>query len=129
MMPEHLIYLRRAWEGHFGPGAAGAVRRVDLPTAWPADLPGPVRLSRAFNRPPLDPGRETLALRLGAVPGLLSVRLNGRPLATSGPAGSELPLSDPLPPRNVLLLELDPSAAATAGPGWGEVALVIRSKG
>ena len=125
-MPEHLIQLRRAWDAHLRRGEAEEVRRVDLPTAWPADLPGPVRLARAFRRPPLDPGHESLALRLESVPGLRAVRLNDAQLPLPAAGALEYALADSLPPRNVLRLELDPAAAAVE-PAWGKVALVIRS--
>jgi hypothetical protein len=128
-MPEHLIRLRGGWEWR-DPGAASA-RRVALPMTWPAGLTAHVRLVRSFQRPTIDPAREALALRLESVSGLVAVWLNGRELARpdAGTTALCLPLDDPMPPRNVLVLEVDPTTPGRAGADpepWGEIALVIR---
>src|SRR5205823_3450154 len=75
-MPEHWIRLRGGWEWHV-PGAGQEPRRVTLPLAG---FPGGALLVRSFQKPPLDLRRETLWLRLDAVPGLVLVALNGREL-------------------------------------------------
>ncbi|MBX6312401.1 MAG: hypothetical protein IRY99_05700 [Isosphaeraceae bacterium] len=128
-MLEHLIQLRRAWEGEFPEGGSLIRRRVDLPTQWPTGLDAPFRLTRAFQRPPIDPGRERLALRLGSVPGLRSIRLNEWEIArvAEGISGLTIDLPDLLPPRNRLVLDVDPSDWGEPPGLWGEVALVIRS--
>jgi hypothetical protein len=85
----------------------------------------PVRLERSFRTPPIDPARETVRLRLEAVPGLLRVWLNGEPLH-DGPGDCDaldLPLTGRLRDRNLLALEFDPSRAGERP--WGQVALVI----
>jgi hypothetical protein len=126
-MSEHLIRLRGGWEWH-APGD-GPAQRVALPMIWPAGLTTHVRLLRSFQRPPLDPAREALALRLESISGLVVVRLNGRALAHPEPGVSalSLPLDDPLPPRNVLELEAGP-LTESAEP-WGTIALVITARG
>jgi hypothetical protein len=129
-MPEHLIRLRGGWEWR-EPEAASAARRVTLPMTWPAGLTSRVRLIRSFQRPPIDPAHEALALRLESVSGLVAAWLNGRELArpNAGATALCLPLDDPLPPRNVLVLEVDPQVPSHAGTDaepWGTIALVIR---
>jgi hypothetical protein len=126
-MTEHLIRLRGGWEWH-APGD-DPERRVTLPMIWPTGLAARVHLRRSFQRPPLDPAREALALRLESITGLVVVRLNSRELVRPGPGVSVLclPLDDPLPPRNVLDLEIDPPEAG-AEP-WGTIALVISARG
>jgi hypothetical protein len=122
-MSEHLIRLRGGWEWH-EPGADPS-RRVTLPMTWPAGLSGRVRLVRSFHRPPFDPARETLAIGLESVAGLVLVRLNDRELAwpDAGVTALRLPLDDPLPPRNVLELEVEPPVVGVEP--WGTIALVI----
>ncbi|MEO6811185.1 MAG: hypothetical protein ABI353_18915 [Isosphaeraceae bacterium] len=128
-MSEHLIHLRRAWEGTFVEGGAKVVRRVDLPASWPADLSTPFLLSRAFQRPPIEPDRERLLLRFASVSGLISVHWNGQELARPmiGTADLELALERPIPARNLLALEVDPAGFNGLGIPWGTIALVIRS--
>lgn len=122
-MPEHLIRLRGAWQRE-GEDAG----RIDLPTTWGPSPQGLVLLTRRFGRPRIDPTGEALALRLAEVPGLRSIRLNGRVLRTSGPIPGDLDLEfdGPLPSKNLLELEVEPSAAGEAP--WGSIALVIRPK-
>lgn len=126
-MPEHLIRLRAAWEAEEADPTDGT-RRVDLPASWSS---GPSRLRRFFRPPPLDPALEALTLRLERVPGLESVRLNGRELARPGPGVErlEILLEADLPARNLLELALGPAARAAPAEGWGAVALVIRPAG
>jgi hypothetical protein len=98
---------------------------------WPAGASRPIRLVRPFNRPPIDPARESLFLELEQVEGLASVLLNDRVLARPLPGTSWLVVSldDPLPARNLLVLEVEPQAAGPEGLAWGQVALVIRPNG
>jgi hypothetical protein len=126
---EHLIHLRRAWEGTFVEDGVKVVRRVDLPTTWPLESRAPFVLSRAFQRPRIEPDRERLSLRLASVSGLISVQWNGRELArpTIGTTGLELALEGPIPARNLLVLEVDPAGISDSGTDWGTVALVIQS--
>lgn len=128
-MPEHLIHLRRAWEGRFVEGGAEVVRRVDLPTSWPMELSAPFLLSRSFRRPPIEPDRERLSLRLGSVLGLISIQWNGRELARPmvGTTNLELALEGPIPARNLLTLEVDPTESTGSEMPWGTIALVIQS--
>jgi hypothetical protein len=122
-MCDHLIRLRGGWVCQ-EPGG-GSARRLTLPVTWTSGLTGRVRLLRSFQRPPFDPARESLALRLESIPGLVVVRLNGREHArpTESPGALWLSLDDPLPSRNLLELEVEPSADS-AEP-WGVIALVI----
>jgi hypothetical protein len=126
-MPEHRIRLRGAWDWHVPEGDSEVVRRVDLPTGWPAGLGSPFRLVRRFGSPRFDPATESARLELRDVPGLVAARLNGRDLPHP-PAGSRdwsIPLAEPLPDRNVLVLEVElGTGSAVPGP-WGSVSLVI----
>jgi hypothetical protein len=94
-----------------------------------------VRLVRSFTAPSLNPSRERLSLRMSAVGGLVSVQLNGQELARPAPRTTalEIPLWDPLPRRNRLVLDvgLEAAVASRAFPGqaWGSVALVISGQG
>jgi hypothetical protein len=129
-MPEHLIRLRGGWQWHDEPATEGVIRLVTLPLVWPADAPGCVRLVRAFHRPPLDRRAATLSLRLEAIAGLVAVRLNQSELARPRAETSELtlPLDEPLPARNLLVLEVHPPDQADPRRGqqlWGRIALVI----
>ncbi len=125
-MAEHLIRLRAGWEGRVG---LGEPQRVDLPTCWPEDLREPVRLARRFGSPRVDPGCESLVLRLEQVAGLQRVWLNGQRLSgsTREPARLEIPLPVPLPPRNLLELEAEPYTGVSEDEVWGTIALVIRT--
>ena len=119
-MPEHLIRLRGAWEHHDPAGP----RRLDLPTVWPPGLASPLTLTRRFRQPPLGPA-ETISLRLEAVPGLNSARINGVELAgpDAGTSSLEIPLQG-LTATNLLSLKVDPARVGTEP--WGAIALVIR---
>ncbi len=71
----HLIRLRGPWEGPHG--------RIKLPAAWSAalgDEPGPVTLTRRFNRPTFLAEFEVVFLRVASPHTILSVRLNDLPL-------------------------------------------------
>jgi hypothetical protein len=138
-MPEHQIRLRRGWrwlKDVSPPGAIAAEsgHEIALPATWPerAGAEARVRLVRLFTAPSIDPLRETLLLRLSAVAGLVSVQLNGQELARPAPGTTdvELPLRDPLPRRNRLVLDILPPGAGPFGGGapeaWGSIALVIR---
>jgi hypothetical protein len=134
-MPEHLIRLRGGWQrldphddGGGRPDVTETGTRLDLPWTWPGETAGPVRLVRSFGPPPFDPRRETLSLRLARVEGLRSARLNGREIARGSPGTVEfeIPLSGPLPRRNLLVLDLDPPGPGPARQDWGAIALVIR---
>jgi hypothetical protein len=100
---------------------------MTLPCSWSAETPAAVQLSRKFQAPRFDPSQEALFLRLEHVAGLVQILLNRRIIA--GPArGDEVmivPLGEPLPPRNQLILNVEP----TVGSGWGEIALVIAGRG
>jgi hypothetical protein len=129
-MSEHFIRLRGGWEWH-EPGGGSADRRVTLPMIWPSRLTARVRLVRSFQRPPLDPAREALALRLESVAGLVAAWLNDHELARPDPGTTtlRLPLDAPLPSRNVLVLEVDPPPHdPAADEPWGEIALVIAGR-
>lgn len=134
-MSEHRIRLRGAWDWHVAPGEGEAevARRVTLPTAWPPGEASPFLLLRGFGRPPLDPDRESVRLELLDVPGLVSVRINGREVARP-PRGSvawTVAIDGPLLPRNALVLEVDLGGVASSdlASAWGSVALVISPRG
>lgn len=125
-MPGHPIRLRAAWERRDPARPDAPPDRVDLPLAV-ADIPRvPFRLERRFGLPRLGPG-ETILLVLEDVPGLVAVTLNGQPLARPGPGTSALHL-DPGPalqPRNVLVLDVDPSSWHAPPAAWGRIALEV----
>ena len=129
-MGEHLIRFRGGWEWIDLGGDPGAPRRVSLPLDGPPRGTSRVVLTRRFNRPPIDPRLESLALRLEGIPGLLETRLNGRPMAL--PPGGTLEIgltwSELRATGNVLALEVDPSTAGDeqVRHPWGMIALVIR---
>jgi hypothetical protein len=125
-MFEHLIRLRGGWECHDPDG--GPARRLTLPVTWTPGVTGRRKLLRSFQRPPFDPTRESLALRLESITGVVVVRLNGRERARPGasPGVLLLSLDDPLPLRNLLELEIEPTAC---GPEpWGVIALVVTER-
>jgi hypothetical protein len=126
-MPEHFIRLRGAWDFIVMEGDAEVVRRVDLPTDWPIGLDSPFRLQRRFGRPPMDLSTVSVRLEMLGVPGLVAARLNGRELAGPDLGGSDwsVPLIDPLPSRNVLVLEVDFGSLPEPPRSWGAIALVI----
>jgi len=131
---EHRIRLRGGW----GCCAAGLPEtdehRVTLPMRWSPDGLGRMRLTRRFGRPPFDPDRELLILRLDQVAGIRSMLLNGQPVAGVAPERSfyELQINHSRD-RNLLVLEVErplpgmESAGASAE--WGIVALVVRPIG
>jgi hypothetical protein len=132
-MPEHRIRLRGGWQCQYregdDPDGPEVLRRVDLPLASTAGLPARFLLCRQFGRPPCDPLVERVTLEIGNLPGLRSVRLNGRPIdpdPSTRPAWS-FRLDGPILPRNGLIIEVELTDAPPAeGDSWGEVALVIR---
>jgi hypothetical protein len=134
-MTEHRIRLRGGWECHYrevdDEDAPGQVHRVELPAASAADLPARFRLTRQFGRPPVDLRKEVVTLEMRNVPGLRSARINGRaiePGMTEGAAWS-IDLSEPLLPRNGLVLEVElEGPLRSTGSPWGEIALVIRPR-
>ena len=128
-MPEHRIRLRGGWFLVDPSNPDAPPRRLTLPLASHPDPGRPVVLLRPFQRPPTDPARETLGLRLVSVPGLVEARLNDLPLTLvpMGTDGFRSVLGGDLPARNRLVLRVGPDAP-TDGPGWGDVALVIRGR-
>ncbi len=131
MPAEHLIRLRGPWTCRPRLDNLEAEIRIDLPTPTPPSVGESVCLARSFGRPPIDPDRESLALRFEAVEGLREVRLNGRILSRPdvGVDAIELAIVGPLPPRNRLEIDVDPPGASPrptdSGP-WGCIALVVR---
>ena len=104
---------------------------MSLPLEGPPRGTSRVVLTRRFGRPPIDPDRERLALRLEGVVGLVGIRLNGRAMAIPPAGATDLELSpdDLRPSGNVLVLEVLPPSGTPAGSEdsrWGMVALVIR---
>jgi hypothetical protein len=130
---EHRIRLRAAWE-HWEPHIGDELpRRVNLPATWPPGSTRPFRLRRQFHAPPVDPDRETLALRLEHVVGLKALWLNGTLIVRPEPGTRTLELDLPLPlPRlNVVELEVDPAGWAETLQelnAWGSIALVVRPR-
>ena len=129
-MSEHLIRLRGGWE-RLEPGERSPATRVTLPLLGFPEGPGRVRLSRWFQAPRLEPGRETLWLRLDAVAGLIAVVLNDSEIA-HGPFPTSpvlVRLSENLSTRNRIVLEVESPQQRDPAPAdfrWGEVALVVR---
>ena len=134
-MPEHLIRLRGGWrqldpDGEAEAEAVETGNRVTLPWTGQAGRAGRIRLVRSFGPPPWDPEHETLSLRLAEVGGLASARLNDREIArpTPGTTALDIPLSDPLPRRNLLVLDVDLPDPGISPASWGVIALVIRPR-
>jgi hypothetical protein len=137
-MPEHWIRLRGGWEWWPSGSEDAAVerRRLTLPCVWPSGMPSSIRLLRSFQRPPFDPARESLTLRLDHVAGLVEARLNDR-LVSGRPKGDQpisIVLGD-LPSRNRLILDVETGIAgsSTTGPMptiklWGEIALILTDR-
>ncbi len=119
-MPDHPIRLRGGWE-LLPPDAPPS--RVTLPITWPADTPRRFQLVRQFGRPPLAVN-ERIAFRFEDVPGLISAHLNGIPLDIGDVPGGSIPLVEPLPARNVLILDVDRDAVLPVHP-WGTIALMV----
>ena len=132
-MPEHRIRLAGAWE-LFAPGrGADVARRLNLPTTWPSELAGPLRILRRFGSPPIDPAIEVISLEFLGVPGLRRIDLNGVEFP-GPPAGSVdwvVPLDGPLLARNTLILDvaIEPPGRVERLEGWGSIALVITPMG
>jgi hypothetical protein len=130
-VPDHRIRLRGGWE-YCPVGSPADSERLTLPTRWGSDRPGRLRLTRRFGCPPLDSNRQVLLLLLEQVPGIHSIRLNEHPIPHVSPESSryEIPL-DGLPPRNVLVLEVEPPMAHGRtdidASDWGCIALVIQT--
>jgi hypothetical protein len=128
-MSDHQIKFRGGWEVDFGDGKVAT--RLTLPTSWPTGLHGSIRLVRRFGRPPVREIGETYRIELLCVPGLISVKLNGRELMDDAMATNPIfPLPEPLLDRNILELELDLAAANRISPAeeWGAISLRIIEK-
>ena len=129
-MSEHLIRLRKGWESIDLDSLDPRPERITLPLPAGWRSARRLRLTRRFGCPPLNPDIESLWLRLESVPGLASLRLNGRdiPLGPYAHGTIDIRLAE-LRPRNELALDLsapgDPAGDSTA---WGEIALLIRSE-
>jgi hypothetical protein len=133
-MSEHLIRLRKGWELEDLDSPDHRPQRVSLPleAGWAGARR--LRLTRRFGCPPLNPGSESLWLRLESVSGLASLRLNDRDLSP-GPGVHvvvDIRLAE-LPARNVLALELSSAAALSDAQrcgslACGEIALLIRQE-
>jgi hypothetical protein len=131
-MPEHRIRLRGAWELLAQGGWDAPITRRSLPTTWPVDLAGPIRLIRRFGMPPIDPASEALSLEFLAVPGLVRIDLNGveLPFPPAGSVDWVVRSVGPLLARNTLTLdvELGRTDRPEKAEGWGTIALVITPK-
>src|SRR5262249_40002865 len=128
-MPEHRIQLRKAWLATVPGREAAGPFRVDLPSSgFVSDAPH--RLSRGFQRPPIDPSIESVFLRLGAVAGITSIHLNGREVADLRQGKVigeiELELTGLLAARNTVEIDVDPSPSMPGVEAWGRIELVIR---
>lgn len=129
--PAHTIRLRGGWIVEIPvPSPDGSPRRLDLPTRWPGPPAAPCRLIRRFGRPPIDPARQWIELRIRDAPGLSEVRLNGAALSRSDPgaepaASLSIRLPDSLPSRNELVLIATPPDPDLTPAPWGDIALVI----
>ncbi len=130
-MSEHRIQLRRGWQL-----VTSAASRLDLP-ADPdfAKGLGPFRLIRRFQVPRFDPDRESLALALADLPGLVDARLDGISLVLPATVrdSAEVSLTATVVPgaRASLELAIDPglwNASTETGRSFGSVALVIRTE-
>lgn len=129
-MPNHTIRLRGGWRGYEATGAAlaGTAAWVALPIVWPAGLSGPLRLERRFQAPPAVAGSEALAIVCEDVPGLVSIALNGRTLATAPFSSTAIRVGlarrDIQPRGNLLALEVLPGPPDPGRP-WGRIALEV----
>jgi hypothetical protein len=129
---EHRIRLRGGWTCRAAGSPECEDRRLVLPVRWSCDLPRRLVLTRRFGRPPLDQDRLVILLQMDQVEGILSLVLNGRPIALTGgaPCRYEIELPD-LAERNVLALEVEVPEAepipAEQRKEWGVIALAIRS--
>lgn len=126
-MPEHRIRLRAAWE-RLDPGNSTS-RRVDLPIAWSADdLRASFTLRRGFGTPRIDPDRESVNLEVSNAPGLVALRINGRPVPLPYAQPIRVAIGPELGHRNTI--EVDAERIGDhewddATRRWGEVALII----
>jgi hypothetical protein len=133
-MSEHVIRLRKAWDGPIAHASEAVTSRIDLPTVWNPVPTEPFRLQRQFQRPPIAEEREQLVLRLEQVVGLTEVRLNGERLALEEtmPSVAEIVLNSAAIGRNRLFLYVNPALWVNrwdASLPWGDVSLVIRDLG
>lgn len=131
-MPSHTIRLRGPWMLSLLDSTTPSRRSFPLPTWEPWPTAAGLVLSRSFQRPPIEPGREQVALALRQVDGLGTVTLNAVPLPVPAEcdttAGFELDVTAYLiPGTNRLALEVDPHRSSGIVVPWGEVALVIRT--
>jgi hypothetical protein len=128
---EHMIRLRGGWACRALDSPDSSERPLTLPVRWGPHDPARMFLTRKFGRPRLDPDRETLLLKMDHVPGILSVDLNGHPIARSAALVSryEIELAHLLD-RNVLVLEIETPESRLGPAGnvaeWGMISLVIR---
>ena len=131
-MPDHRIRLRGGWE-YCQVGSHDVPGRFTLPTRWGLERTTPLRLTRRFGCPPLDPRYQVLVLLLEQVPGIHSIRLNDRQILHVSPDRSSYQiLLEDLPARNVLVIEVEPrldqGSTDTEPSEWGFVALVIQTR-
>lgn len=127
-MTEHEIRLRAGWTWRPAEPPGQAERRLELPGELPDGGPGGLVLERRFRVPPIDPRREAVALRLGAVPGLRAIELDGVAPPEVGPGPGEYAVGARPGARCRLTLRVGPDAIGRGSP-WGMVALVIRPAG
>jgi len=111
-----------------------AERPLSLPVRWSEDTQGRLILTRRFGRPRVVAASEVLLLRMEQVDGIVSLSLNGHPIAlAAGLATAHEVELDGLSARNVLVLEVEaPEFQAANGRSqqeWGLIALVVRSLG
>jgi hypothetical protein len=129
---DHRIRLRGGWACQSASTAPDAPEWITLPIDWGPGNPRRLRLSRRFGRPPIDPARQSVLLELDHARGVQSLLLNGKTLAAISTAKSYylIPLPE-IEERNTLVLEVETArwsdAPADLGPGWGQIALLIRS--
>jgi hypothetical protein len=130
-MPEHRIRFRGGWESSVADGDHGGASRLILPVVWPPGIVGPIRLTRRFGRPPIDPTVESVWLELSGVPGLQSLRINGVELGMPRAGVIDWTVRlESLEARNTLTLAVDLGqvlAEERLG-GWGSIALLITPK-
>jgi hypothetical protein len=142
-MTEHRIRLRGGWEVRALDERPGEVKRLTLPIRWDFERPRRLRLTRRFQRPPLQAlsplgsrpaGHPELVLVLEDVPGIVSLELNGESTVYVSPEQTcyQVPLGR-LPQRNQLELEIETPCANDRTGGdvreWGSIALVVRAAG
>ena len=125
-MPEHRIYLRKAWETWTISDPEAKTTRIELP--FVDEVPAGLRwFSRRFQWPASGSKEECVCIILENVPGLLSIRFN-QDILWQGHADEafrfERICPDWEPGRCELLIESE-----TGGkPGWGQAYLAIRSR-